>query len=134
MVEEAQRPGASVSDVAQRHGVNANLLFAWKRAAEGGLGMKDSRPVPVAIGAGFVPVELRGSWSGSDVRDSSDRPSSSAAAARRERIFAGAETVHGDMRSRTIEIELPGGTRVRVDECVSERALRRVLAALRLTS
>jgi transposase len=134
MVEEARRPGASVADVAQRNGLNANLLFAWKRAAEDGLGMKESRAEPVAIEPGFVPIELRGAWSGSDVRDACDRPSSSAAAARRERISAGTVPAHADLRSGTIEIELPGGTLVRVDECVSERALRRVLAALRSAS
>jgi transposase-like protein len=31
MVEETKRRGASVADVAQRHGVNANLLFGWRR-------------------------------------------------------------------------------------------------------
>ena len=34
-------------------------------------------------------------------------------------------------RSGLIEVILPGGTSVRVDGCVDERALRRVLAALR---
>ena len=31
MVAESFMPGASVSKVAQRHGVNANLLFTWRR-------------------------------------------------------------------------------------------------------
>jgi transposase len=31
MVAESLAPGASVSQVAQRHGVNANLLFTWRR-------------------------------------------------------------------------------------------------------
>jgi transposase len=40
MVAESFTPGASVSKVAQRYGVNANLLFTWRRdarsAARGG--------------------------------------------------------------------------------------------------
>ena len=41
MVAESFAPGASVSKVAQRYGVNANLLFTWRRrkarsAASGG--------------------------------------------------------------------------------------------------
>jgi transposase-like protein len=32
MVEETRQPGASVPEVAQRHGVNANLLSVWRRA------------------------------------------------------------------------------------------------------
>ena len=31
MIAESLAPGASVSRVAQRHGVNANLLFTWRR-------------------------------------------------------------------------------------------------------
>ena len=31
IVAESFAPGASVSKVAQRHGVNANLLFTWRR-------------------------------------------------------------------------------------------------------
>ena len=31
IVEEAIRPGASVAEIARRHGLNANLVFAWRR-------------------------------------------------------------------------------------------------------
>jgi transposase len=31
MVAESFAPGASVSEVAQRYGVDANLLFTWRR-------------------------------------------------------------------------------------------------------
>ena len=37
IVEEALRPGASVAAVARQHGVNANLLFGWRRLYEQGL-------------------------------------------------------------------------------------------------
>ena len=37
MVVESQQPGASVAEVARRHGVNANLLFVWRRLHERGL-------------------------------------------------------------------------------------------------
>src|SRR3712207_641656 len=36
MVEESHGPGASVSLVARRHGVNANQLFTWRRLAAHG--------------------------------------------------------------------------------------------------
>lgn len=36
MVEESQGPGASVSLVARRHGVNPNQLFTWRRLAADG--------------------------------------------------------------------------------------------------
>jgi transposase len=37
IVEEANRPGASVASVALRHGVNANLVFGWRRLHRRGL-------------------------------------------------------------------------------------------------
>jgi transposase-like protein len=52
MVAESLGPGASVSKVAQRYGVNANLLFTWRRR-DGGCrfqaprrarGVRDGRP------------------------------------------------------------------------------------------
>ena len=53
MVAESAAPGASVSRVAQRYGVNANLLFTWRRreareAAGGGLEPLKLLPVTVA--------------------------------------------------------------------------------------
>ena len=53
MVAESLAPGASVSKVAQRHGVNANLLFSWRRretrsATSGGLEALKLLPVIVA--------------------------------------------------------------------------------------
>ena len=36
MVEESQEPGASVSLVSRRHGVNPNQLFTWRRLAAHG--------------------------------------------------------------------------------------------------
>jgi transposase len=37
MVAESLAPGASVSKVAQRYGVNANLLFTWRRQGAAGV-------------------------------------------------------------------------------------------------
>jgi transposase len=37
MVAESLAPGASVSKVAQRSGVNANLLFTWRRQGAAGV-------------------------------------------------------------------------------------------------
>jgi transposase len=53
MVAESLAPGASVSKVAQRHCVNANLLFTWRRretrsAPSGGLEPLKLLPVIVA--------------------------------------------------------------------------------------
>jgi transposase len=37
IVEETLKPGASVAMVAQAHGVNANLVFGWRKLHQNGL-------------------------------------------------------------------------------------------------
>ena len=49
MIAESRQPGASVNDVAQRHGVRAALLTAWRRKAA-------RRSIPV--GSGFAAVQV----------------------------------------------------------------------------
>lgn len=54
IIAESLEPGASVADVARRHGVNANLLFTWRRQ-QGVAKLADSQEgpqlVPVTIAA-----------------------------------------------------------------------------------
>ena len=62
MVAESFAPGASVSEVAQRYGVNANLFFTWRRqnarsAARGGAEPFELLPVRVRTKAPAAPVE-----------------------------------------------------------------------------
>jgi transposase len=61
MVAESLAPGASVSKVAQGYGVNANLLFTWRRrearsAASGGLEPLKLLPVTVADEGMAAPI------------------------------------------------------------------------------
>jgi transposase len=51
IVEETLKPGVSVARVAQRHAINANQIFAWrKRYREGRLGSRmTAKLLPVAI-------------------------------------------------------------------------------------
>jgi transposase len=37
IIEEALRPGASVAAVARAHGINANMLFHWRKLYRAGL-------------------------------------------------------------------------------------------------
>ncbi len=37
IVAEASAPGASVAEIARRHGLNANLLFSWRRQHQQGV-------------------------------------------------------------------------------------------------
>jgi transposase len=141
MVAEALSPGASVSDVARRHGVNTNLLFNWVRSArKQSLGAASSWPgsaaclspeppspifsgdfiqlCVVANAPGDDPVLTARADPGEPVQLSSVKPAAPEA-----------KTPPG-----LIEIELANGTRLRVDAFVNERALQRVMSVLKATS
>jgi transposase len=63
MVAETLEPGASVAKVAHRHGVNANLLFTWRRELAAGNLAATPRPVelvPVTITREPAPAPALG--------------------------------------------------------------------------
>lgn len=49
LVAEANRKGASVADIARRHGLNHNLIFKWKREAEAAKASAKLVPVQLVI-------------------------------------------------------------------------------------
>jgi transposase len=110
LVAETLAPGASVSLIARRHDVNANLLFTWRQQAR--RGTLNGRPLVAAVDESLplIPITV--------TSDAADRPPPAA----------------GDDRRGIIEIALPSGERLRVDAWVDEPALRRVLAAIRRPS
>ena len=55
IVQEALQAGASNAEVARRHGLNANLLFNWRRQHERGLLATRTRRVS---GRRLVPIKL----------------------------------------------------------------------------
>ena len=55
IVAESLAPRASVAEVARRHGLNANLLFIWRRLQERGLLETHTRRMR---GRRLVPVKL----------------------------------------------------------------------------
>jgi|SRR5208337_83372 len=107
VVRETLEPGASVSIVARRHDINANLVFTWrKQFRKGGLvGVGDSGFIPVKV------VDDRAALPGLSVPEKANGMAVRPAAG-------------------LIEIVMPGGIVVRVDGHVDEKALRRVLTAL----
>ncbi len=114
IVAEALVPGASVAAVARKHGVNANLLFGWRRLHKRGLLEQCREP------ASLLPVTVT---TPTVLPDRKSRPSRSVQAVRRP-----AEPAIGPGH---IEIELPGDVWVRVHGRVEVDALSAVLAALR---
>lgn len=109
LVERSLQPGASVSALAQEHGINANLLFNWRRLHLRALPAKSAAPLHPALLPVTVVPEL-------PIAAPSPAPSPVAAPSR---------TPGG-----TIEIEI-GGARVRVRGNVDDTSLRSILRALR---
>jgi transposase len=124
IVEETLTPGASVSVVARRYDINANLLFKWKREAEAG---ELGRASATAEVADLVPIGVvgRGDDGGPTLlARMADIPDGQRPSEPRHRVDL-------EVRPGMIEIDLPCGARVRVDAAVDARALARVLGALK---
>jgi hypothetical protein len=152
IVEQTLVPGASVAKVAQRHGVNANQVFGWrKQYREGRLVDEKGAPkqascrhdpaIPLRqgfggqarAGQGLIHVGvidqdggLRSPplGAGEGVASESSCPSHLPPVVKES---PGPENGQAASVGR-IEIELPNRVKVRVDADIDEAALRRVLA------
>ena len=109
IVAETYEQGTTVGDVAARHGAYCSLVFTWRRQVRDGLLTAE---VPGEAISPFVPVRLL------------DGPSQPM-----ERPISAPSP--GSAPLCTVEISLPGGSVIRVDQHVDARALRRILGALR---
>jgi transposase len=98
----------SVAAIAMEGGINANLLFGWRRKHVGGIQQTDSA-IPRQPSAVLLPVSIEAA--------PADRPCTSASPAMRPAGGA-------------IEIEI-GSARVRLRGGVDEATLRVVLTAMR---
>ncbi|WP_132036123.1 IS66-like element accessory protein TnpA [Aquabacter spiritensis] len=106
ILAESAAPGASVSEIARRHGVNRGLLTVWRRQA--GLTKRRCRIAnAVREMPMFVPLEI--------VADTDAR------------------TVACQDRRARIEVELRGG-RIVIDGEIDPRLARAVVAAVRSRS
>jgi transposase len=101
IVEESLRPGASVSQVARAHDVNANLVFHWRKQYREG--RFDAKP------GGLVPVRIVSTLSGAG---------------------AGSRPVNESLSSGSIEIQL-GQARVRIEGSADVSCVRAILEVLR---
>jgi transposase len=144
IVEEAIAPGASVANIARRYGVNANLLFNWRKAARASSSAAtaavSASVAPAAAEArpgatqacAFIPIGVFGS--AEDSASALAVGSSPAVAGGASSRCATLPRLGLEERPGVIEIDLADGVRLRVDAFVNERALRRVLAVLTVTS
>jgi transposase len=146
IVEEAIAPGASVADIARRRGVNANLLFNWRKAARAsssaataavsasaGPAAAEAQP-GVTQACAFIPIGVFGSAEDGASALAVGSSSASAVAGGASSRCATLPRPGLEERPGVIEIDLADGVRLRVDAFVNERALRRVLAVLKVAS
>ena len=120
IVAEAEAPGAVFALVARRHEISRGQLWKWRGQARRG------ELAPVAMVPEFIPVRVtanallsmpRAAGKSASVNDASSDPASQPRAAR--------------CTASRIEIVLPDGISIRVDDRVGVAALRRVMTAVR---
>jgi transposase len=108
MVEETQLRGASVPEVAHRHGVNANLLSVWRRLYREGLLKEEQPQVP---GGALLPVK---------VSTPTVLPSERATTPKRPKSEPHA----------FLEVDFVGGARLRICGAVDRQLLRDLISVL----
>jgi transposase len=136
IVEETLQPGASVSRVARKYGVNANQVFCWRRLyQQGGLALRPKDLASVADlasahAAGAAPALL-------PVQVVDVLPVQAGAAAHGDAAGTGMYPAnshpHSSVRTLvagSIHIEL-GQARLRIDGAADAATLRTVLGCLR---
>jgi transposase len=106
---EVEAAGGKVTIVARRHRISASLLYNWRAAR------KAATPPPAFIPLGVVG----GSSARAAVMSTPSEPHP-------PRLMRGNDSSAGG-----IEIVLPNGARVSVDAFVNEKALSRVLRAMK---
>jgi transposase len=110
ILKEAAEPGASVALVARKHGMNANLLFAWRRLHSKGL-LEAQRHAPP-----LLPVKI------SSPTITPTRQVSSVA----ERLRKKSAGITGDSTG-TVEIIFDGEVRVRLLGAAAQKVLTQIL-------
>ena len=115
LLAEVDAEGGKVRLVARRHGISESLLYNW-RSARKAAAVASGAPEDVT----FVPLGV--------VEDKAPRPPALLGSA--EPVLA-PEFAPAEGKAGAIEIVLPGGARISVDASVNEKALSRVLRAMK---
>lgn len=120
IVAEAEAPGAVFALVARRHEISRGQLWKWRgQVRRGELVQVPMEPefIPVRVMANAALSVPRASGKSASVNDASADPLPQTRPTRSD--------------ASRVEIVLPDGTCVRVDDGIGVAALRRVMAAVR---
>jgi len=104
IVEEANRPGASVAAVALRNGVNANLVFGWRRLHRRGLLERQRDVAPRLLPVKVTMPTLTPSEQASALSAKPDHAKPRQIPSCLEIVFSGELSVrlHGDIQPATL--------------------------------
>ena len=140
VVEASWAPGMRARDLARRHDIHVSLIYRWRRLAKSSATapastrsgrvrrVRSAKSPVLEPSVGFIPVRVLGPPE--DRCAVSLEASASLEAAVQNEHPAGFGP-KADVRTGRIEIDLPDGTRLRVDAAVDDQALRRVLVVLK---
>jgi transposase len=130
VVKESLVPGASVSVVARRHDINSNIVFRWRKEFREAEHDREVQSKNGLADAGFIEVDLVDNASGARLLPAPrETGGGNVKAAGTPAQPAPAQA--GGKTPGLIEIETAGGVKLRLSGRVDDRALRRVLAAIR---
>jgi transposase len=115
ILKEAEEPGASVAAVARKHGMNANLLFGWRRLRQAGLLEKQRAPKPAPL----LPVKV-----------TTPTLTPTRRMGRRTRKPARIAAVESPTSESVMEIVLSDGVRIRLSGGAERMLLERLLERL----
>jgi transposase len=121
LLAEVEAEGGKVTVVARRHRISESVLYNWRAAWKAAAAMMQA---PVA--APFIPL---GVFGGPSHRDTAMLAPPQSPEPEQSRPMRGSDAGVGG-----IEIVLPNGARVSVDASVNEKALSRVLRAMKGTT
>jgi transposase len=108
IVAETEQPGACLAEIARRHELSRGLLWNWRSKVRRGTLVQFSA-------RSFLPVRV--------MTDATADPRPNGKSGRLSKV--------SEVSDGRIDITLPDGSHVQVDNNVSLAALRRVMAALR---
>lgn len=130
-IEECQKPGSSVSIVARRYDINANVLFRWRREYRLGLLRPAQRP---SSSEAFAPVGVIGNDGRLEPPVIPSAPKRSVAKVPVRKPSAVVKVLPAPApraSDGSIELRLAGNIKLRVQGEVDKEMLRHVLAAAR---
>jgi transposase len=115
LLAEVEAEGGKVTVVARRHRIAESVLYNWRAAWKAAAAVMQAPVMQAPVAAPFIPLGVLGGPSHQPPpKPEPSRP-----------------TRGNDAGAGGIEIVLPNGTRLSVDAFVSEKALSRVLRAMK---